>query len=283
MQNINNKGSEWNIWDLHVHTPESIVNHYKGSTKEEKWQSFLKDIENLDPKVKVIGINDYIFLDGYKKILDYKLQGRLKNIDCFLPVIEFRIKKFAGHKEFKRINFHVIFSDEIKPEIIEAQFLNGLQAKYTLVAGNGGITWSAIVTKDSLADLGAKIKASVPSERLKDYGTDTIEGFNNLNIDEQDILKLLEIDYFKGKTLTAIGKTEWASIPWGDGSIAEKKDCINSVNLVFTSTNSIEDFEKSKVKLKDEGIEKLLLDCSDAHYNVHSAQCYQSIPVNVTR
>jgi hypothetical protein len=68
------KGSNWRKWDLHVHTPESIINDYPGD-KEKSWEAFLKDLESLPDKFKVIGINDYIFLDGYRRVLDERKNG----------------------------------------------------------------------------------------------------------------------------------------------------------------------------------------------------------------
>ena len=56
-------GSIWRKWDLHVHTPESVVNDYKG------WDEFILDLESLPPEFGVIGINDYLFIDGYERVL----------------------------------------------------------------------------------------------------------------------------------------------------------------------------------------------------------------------
>jgi hypothetical protein len=128
------EGSLWRKWDLHIHTPNSMVNHYEGATPEEKWDRFVLELESLPDEFKVIGINDYLFIDGYEKVLDYKKNGRLKNIETIFPVIEFRIKKFGGHREFKRINFHVIFSDTLSVEIIKQQFLNQLHGNYQLLS-----------------------------------------------------------------------------------------------------------------------------------------------------
>lgn len=89
------RGSEWAKWDLHIHTPKSIVNGYGNS--ENVWEEFLKDLEALPDDFKVLGINDYLFLDGYEKIKHEKeINGRLSNIKLILPVVEFRIQKFAG-------------------------------------------------------------------------------------------------------------------------------------------------------------------------------------------
>ncbi len=65
------RGSEWCKWDLHVHTPCSIIQGYGGNT-EDTWEKFITDLEKLPQAFKAIGINDYIFLDGYRKALDYR-------------------------------------------------------------------------------------------------------------------------------------------------------------------------------------------------------------------
>lgn len=283
------RGSEWRKWDLHVHTPCSIINHYSGTNEYEKWEKFISDLEKLPKEFKVIGINDYLFIDGYKKVLEYKKNGRLQNIDLILPVLEFRIAKFAGHKELKRVNFHVIFSDELSPDIIQSQFLNALTAKYKLSPGlNKGI-WNGTITKDSLKDLGREIKKSIPEDKLDQYGEDLEEGFNNLNLNEEDIFQILNSNsYLKDRFLTAIGKTEWESLSWNDQSIAEKKDIINKVNFVFTSSESVDAFMKAKNKLKEQGVNDLLLDCSDAHNNMENnhkdrvGKCYTWIKADPT-
>lgn len=283
------KGSEWRKWDLHVHTPVSLVHNYSGSTEEKKWETFVADLEQLPEEFKVIGINDYLFIDGYEKVLEYKKKGRLKNIDTFFPVIEFRIKKFGGHKEFKRVNFHVIFSDKLEVDIIRQQFLSQLYGKYKLAPGNEGIEWYGVITLSSLADLGRQIKASVPEGKLTQFGSDTEEGFNNVNFDEEVIIDILKSStYLKDKFLTAIGKTEWDSFKWDDNSIAEKKSIINKVDFVFTSSETINHFNNAKSKLIEQKVTNLLFDCSDAHHNCNSTnkdrigKCYTWVKADTT-
>ena len=70
------RGSLWRKWDLHVHTPASIVQHYGGNT-EDAWEKFITDLEALPPEFSVIGINDYLFLDGYRRVLEERRKGRL--------------------------------------------------------------------------------------------------------------------------------------------------------------------------------------------------------------
>ena len=257
------KGAEWRKWDLHVHTPCSIYQKF-GTDSIETWEKYISDLEGLPDSFSVLGINDYLFLDGYKKLLlEQKNNERLKNV-TLLPVVEFRIEKFAGIEfgNLKRINLHVVFSNELSVETIQSQFLNTLEQSYTLASGGA---WTRAITPKSVADLGAEIKSSIPSEKLPEYGSDLTEGFNNLNIKEDQIFSALKKDCFKGKYLIAIGKTEWAELKWSNASVATKKSIINSADIVFTSADSIESFFKSKSQLSSQGVNDLLLDCSDAH------------------
>jgi predicted ATPase len=284
------KGSEWRKWDLHVHTPCSIVHNFKTINGKDVWESFINDLESLPSDIRVLGINDYLFIDGYKKVLEYKKQGRLKNIELILPVIEFRLAKFSGNKQLKRINFHIIFSNEVTPEIIQNQFLNALTTSYKLDPNSGVQTWGGVINHNNLEALGKAIKSSVPADKLHEYKSDIVEGFNNLNLELSDIQTRLSNgeQFFKDKYITAIGKTEWDAFNWDDGNIAEKKTIINSVNIVFTAADSIENFNRGKQKLKDSNVNDLLLDCSDSHNNIQSSDkdrlgnCYTWIKADPT-
>lgn len=266
------KGSEWNIWDLHVHTPASLVHHFEAGDDCDVWEQYIRDLESLPKEVKVLGINDYLFIDGYKKVLGYKAQGRLQNIELVLPVVEFRLSQFGGNRLFSRVNFHVIFSNEVNADVIQAQFLNALQNKYQLAPEHNSMTRGGVITRDNLEDLGKRIIESVPEEEKTNYDSALIEGFNNLNLSYKDIIDVLDHapQYFEGKYLTAIGKTEWADIKWNDNSIAEKKNIINSVDFVFTAAESVDSYNLALKSLTDSKVNNRLLDCSDAHRNVTS-------------
>lgn len=261
-----NRGSEWRIWDLHVHTPLSIENSYGCANDEDGWNKYITALEQLPSDIKVLGINDYLFIDGYKKVKEYKDSGRLSNIELLLPVVEFRLARFCGHKQFKRINFHVIFSDEVSVDVIQHQFLNALSSQYAL-SSDCTQQWGGVVTRENLEDLGRRIINSVPDEQKHNYGSPLKEGFNNLNLELSQITTILNNapQYFKGKYLTAIGKTEWDEFKWDDTSIAEKKTIINQADIVFTAAENIQRFNNAKVKLQEQHVNSLLLDCSDAH------------------
>ncbi|MFC1877410.1 TrlF family ATPase, partial [Thermodesulfobacteriota bacterium] len=282
------KGSIWRKWDLHVHTPASIINNY---SDPDPWERFIRGLEKLPPEFKVIGVNDYLFIDGYRRLLSEKENGRLTNIDLLLPVIELRIDKFGGTTgHLSRVNYHIIFSDDIKPDIIEQQFLNALPKEYIISPQYNDLKtkWNALPTKQSLEDLGKLIIESVPEEERDKFYHPLIEGFNNLCIGLDTIKEALQSHYFEGKYLTAVGKTEWADIKWTDQSIAEKKTIINSADLVFISAESVEAWEKAKKSLTDAKVNDHLLDCSDAHsfsdaeYKDRIGKCFTWIKADTT-
>ncbi len=286
------RGSVWRKWDLHVHTPASIIQHY-GGDNEETWAKYIQALAELPPEIKVLGINDYIFIDGYKKVLEAKQAGRLPNIDLLLCVIELRLDKFGGtENKLRRANFHVIFSDEISAETIQSQFVSRLHAKYTLAPGlddwQEAGKWDAAPTKESIIDLGRYIIESAPQEKRADFGTPAEEGFNNICFSLRDIQELTEGSYLKGKVITAIGKAEWAAIKWTNQSIAEKKTMINDPYLVFTASETVEDWKAAHKSLLEGKVNYRLLDCSDAHYFAESGNkdrlgnCYTWIKADPT-
>jgi hypothetical protein len=130
------RGAQWRKWDLHVHGPAS--HHFKGD-----WPSFLIQLGNSD--CAVIGINDYFSVAGYKQ-LRAKLADPHEGADGneayrealakvkrkrLLPVIECRMTNVVlgkSNTSGARINFHIIFSDEMNPDDIET-FIKGLKVK----------------------------------------------------------------------------------------------------------------------------------------------------------
>jgi hypothetical protein len=58
-------------------------------------------------KISVIGVTDYMSIDGYEKLLDEKnLNGRLKSVDLLIPNIEFRV--MPPTNDGKALNIHLL-------------------------------------------------------------------------------------------------------------------------------------------------------------------------------
>src|SRR5665647_1812468 len=266
------RGTAWRIWDLHVHTPASIVQGYGGNT-DEVLSRFIDELENLPEYISVIGVNDYWFLNGYKRILHARRSGRLQNLEAIFPVVEMRLDQFGGTEgKLSRVNLHVVFDPELEPDVIQAQFLNALQPKLKLSPGHETLGWQGVITEESLTDLGRRIKESVPTHELGKYDSDLREGFNNLNVSLVDVQTVLAGPYFKGKALVGVGKTEWADIKWSDQSIAAKKNVINSAHLIFTAFEDTARWKTDVEFLRASKVNDRLLDCSDAHHFSDSDQ-----------
>lgn len=110
------RGSEWRRWDLHVHTPETILNDGFGN-----WEEYLATIES-HPDMKVLGVTDYMTISNYLKLKEYKKQGRIKNIDLLIPNIEFRIAPQSD--KATAVNIHFLISPD--EEDHEHEILNAL-------------------------------------------------------------------------------------------------------------------------------------------------------------
>jgi energy-coupling factor transporter ATP-binding protein EcfA2 len=117
------KGSEWRRWDLHVHTPSTILNNQFGS-----WDEYLAAIEAQDA-VRVIGVTDYLTIRGYSEMKAHKQAGRLPKIDLLLPNIEFRIAPPTD--KATAINIHLLVSpNDPQHETKTLQALGRLHWRY---------------------------------------------------------------------------------------------------------------------------------------------------------
>lgn len=273
-----NRGSEWRKWDLHIHTPFSHTSEYSGDTIEEKWENFITGLEGLPEDIKVIGINDYLFLDGYKEVIKYKDSGRLKNIELILPVIELRLKEFVGYEHLQKINYHIVFAERevLSSEIIEAQFLSCFRVSCNLNTDDvKGVTWGGVVTKESLVDLGKRIYEATPADKRN--GDNFFEiGFNNISYSLDKLKECLgemkeKNTYLHDKYVKAIGKMEWESFRW-TGSSAEKKHIINESHFVFSASPDADQAIKNIESLKKQAVNHRLLHCSDSHQFANASQ-----------
>ena len=122
------RGSQWRKWDLHVHSPLSILNnqYQKLPNGEPDWEAFISKLESPGD-IAVIGITDYFSIAGYRKVIEFREQGRLGDIHRILPNIELRLDTFVVKDKSRDINFHVIFSDELNPHVIQKEFVEALK------------------------------------------------------------------------------------------------------------------------------------------------------------
>src|SRR4051812_36471599 len=104
MNDVYPEGSVWRRWDPHVHTPGTVrEDRYRG------WDNFLQTVEeNTD--VIAIGATDYYSIRGYKRLKEYKANGRIPSIKFLFPNIEFRV--FPPTKNGSGVNIHLLISPD---------------------------------------------------------------------------------------------------------------------------------------------------------------------------
>lgn len=100
------RGSEWRRWDLHVHTPESRLGSPFGGLS---WEQYVTALEQAATaaKISVIGVTDYMTLDGYEKLFaEKKTNSRLSTVDLLIPNIEIRMMPHTA--DGKALNLHLL-------------------------------------------------------------------------------------------------------------------------------------------------------------------------------
>jgi ABC-type lipoprotein export system ATPase subunit len=250
-------GSQWRRWDLHIHTPDSVLeNKFKCS-----WEEYIEYIENSGDTVAVIGATDYASISGYKKLREAKSSGRLANVAEFFPNIEFRITPETNKS--KGINIHVIVdpSDLHHIEKIE-ESLSRLTFKYD--------NQPYSCTEVGLKSLGRRIKGgeASPEECVK-------EGINQFKPMYESFFDWYNSEaWLKGNSVIAVanGSNDGVSgIRQDGGLLAAKQNIYKQSQFIFSATpNDALYFSGNGVDSPEKVIEqcgslKACIHGSDAH------------------
>ncbi len=238
-------GSEWRKWDLHIHSPYSICQEYGSSN----FDDFIEALENLPSDVKVIGINDYYFIDGYEEVMKRKKAGKLKNIEKIFPILEFRIDTFgsASESKFQKINLHILFNldeDNLLTEIkkVKEEFINQIHLSRTHS--------TQILSKENLTEYSS-------DKTLK-------SGFTELIPSTEEVFKLLSTETWKERVFILLGYIEWNNLEKQNQLKNEKQRLYNLTNAFFTASES-DDISKKEEVLHAYGETKPLLHSLDIH------------------
>ncbi|AZB30566.1 TrlF family AAA-like ATPase [Chryseobacterium balustinum] len=225
-----NKGSEWNIWDLHVHTPAS------GFASDSDYPTLIDNLKAS--QADVIGINDYCSVQGYKKIMSLGgVEGKI-----LFPVVEFRMNNKINHKNSTAteggvsINFHIIFDNNSDINSLEVE-LNSLECKF-----DGG------------------------NESKLGHVT-TVEDLGKISFDYFDTVKKLNSSILKNKFLVWVPYDEYGGIdaidPINDGFF--KLGIINTAHILGSGNNRQISYFISDRCVTDVGKNIACIKGSDAH------------------
>lgn len=243
------KGSEWRKWDLHVHTPFSYLNQEFGDDFDNYVKQLFK--KALEKNISAIGITDYFTIEGYKKIKNEYLNNGRKMAELgfgndkierirqilLLPNIEFRLNKLVGSD---RINFHVIFSDDVSINNIEENFLREIKFVYEGTPQNEDEKRPLSI--QNLQELGKKLKKQHSDFKDK---SDIKIGMMNAVVDDTEILKILsnKKSIFEGKYLAFVPADEDLSdISWNSQDHNVRKVIIQKSDGFFSSNQNTREF-----------------------------------------
>jgi ABC-type enterochelin transport system ATPase subunit len=241
-------GSIWRKWDFHVHTPYSILNNKFGFNPfeldeielEKEFDEYVKQLFTLavENNIAAIGITDYFMLEGYKRIKERYLSSPSKMQQCFpdddlrnkvekilvFPNIELRLENFVG-KNASSVNYHVIFSNDVKIQEIEDNFLHKVEFSY-----DSGSKLS--LTLSNIEKLGKQIKAN-----NNNSGSDLLVGLKHVTVNYTDIQNVLDNnDEFKNKYLITVPVDEDLSqISWSGRDYSIRRIIYKQCHCLLTS------------------------------------------------
>ncbi|MDO8142357.1 MAG: hypothetical protein Q6358_12735, partial [Candidatus Brocadiales bacterium] len=275
------QGSEWRKWDLQVHTPYSELNNSFGTDFERYAKALLE--KAVLKGIAAVGITDYFSIEGFKKLKELLADEKHVVTLCgntqidsirdilFLPNIELRTNVIIRNPNGSdsRVNFHVIFSNEVPSGVIEEHFLREL--KFTVEGNPDGSDERWSLTLKNLQDLGARLKEQ--HERFRDK-SDLYVGMLNAVVDHGEVTKVLENkpSLFKDKYVFCLPCDEDLSkCRWDGQGHLTRKILIQKSHFLFSSNSGTREFGlgKRRSKIEDFLAEfksfKPCINSSDAH------------------
>jgi ABC-type lipoprotein export system ATPase subunit len=264
------RGSEWRRWDLHIHSPFSILNNQFGQDFDAYASAVLT--KAVERRIAVIGVTDYFSIEGYKAFRtlmgDADRLVRLLGADraevakdiLFLPNVELRLREMVhSNKGTARVNFHVIFSDALSPSQIEEDFLHCL--RFTHEASPDRPDDERTLTRRNLEELGQKLKEE--HEPFRDR-SDLMIGASTAVVSHDAVSTLLGRDSrFRNRYLLVLPADEDLSrVKWDGQGHQVRKILVQKSHMLFSSNpstrgfglgeghNSVQSFEREFMSLK---------------------------------
>lgn len=270
------RGSEWRRWDLQVHTPFSALNNGFGSDFGHYAKCLFE--RAVEKRIAVIGITDYFSIEGYKQLKEIVNQpGGLEELlgtdvasearqILLLPNVELRTSVLV---DGNRVNFHVIFSDAIDPQMIDEDFLREIKFTARSEPGSPDEKWS--LTFENLKRLGQRLKGEHAA--FQQY-TDLFVGMNNAVVAHEEVTSVLErqASRFKRQFLIVVPADEDLShISWNGQGHQARKLLIQKAHMLFSSNAGTREFGLGRRHatredfIKEFGRPKPCIHGSDAH------------------
>ena len=275
------RGSIWRIWDLHVHTPCSVLNSGFPTNFDEYAAALLQRTATM--QIAAVGITDYFTAEGYRRLREILDDDARLTALCggeavdairgvlFIPNIELRtstiVRSPDGHD--RRVNFHVLFSNEVTPEQIEEDFLR--EVKFTAEGTPGGTDEEWPLTSRNLETLGQRLKGQHPPfAKMSDLAV----GMMNAVVDHGEVSEVLERkrSIFGNRYLLAVPADEDLSeCSWdGQGHLA-RKVMIQKSHMLFSANAGTRDFA---LGLRHPSVEEFIAEFKSLKPCVHGSDAH---------
>lgn len=229
---MNTIGSIWNKWDLHIHTPASFHwgdgERFEGKTQEQQDELCKKIIDAMNATdVIAFCIMDYWTFDGYKFLKNYigRHLGATKKV--VFPGIEFRLDAPTNY----RLNAHVIFSDDLPFETLDA-FLTTLRfsgPNPRPVTKANFIALAQDYAGDKLGLHGFKVEDKGNVAKMLECGLKTAEVSRESlkdaieTVGKENCLFVLPYD-----TSDGVSDLDWKCHPYSDAILMRWADCFEA-------------------------------------------------------
>ena len=288
-------GSIWRKWDLHVHTPMSIL--YENYTlNEDEKDEFLKcignDFDNNEVKmyyfikqlfnkaiqnnIAAIGITDYFFIDGYKfikKILQEKSKLKLIfkqelskdsnyldkiNEILLVPNVEFRTDVVISEKKEGKSTQSKLQVHVIFSDELDVETIeqNFINAlKFS--TGDDELQ----LTKNNVQKFGKNIKES----DIGGKGNNILVGANSIAIKIEDLNEICSKKEFKDKAIIVLAEEDQSIMKWEGQAGAIRQKYYKICDAIFTSNDKTIKWCLSEICKETIGKQLPYLWGSDAH------------------
>ena len=205
---------------------------------EPDWEAYVTKLESL-ADISVLGVTDYFTIEGYRKLLQFRSQRRLQNFELLLPNIEFRLDKLVGTTGgHRRLNYHVIFSDQLSPDEIDEHFLQ--EFKFCFEGDPQRADLSLSVRRTNLEFLGNRLKKE--HAHFNDGRFDFEIGCMNATVDPSKIKEVLvnKERIFKGKYLIVLPEEHLSLLEWDGQDHHTRKLLLQGADAIFKTSEQFD-------------------------------------------
>ena len=243
------RGSEWRRWDLHIHTPYSVLHNEFGTDFDAYARALLAAA--TEKGIAVIGVTDYFSVQGYRHLRTLlaneswlgSLAGPVREHAAGLLVlanVELRGFVIGGDESRdSRINFHVLFSNELSADDIEGDFLSRIEFTAASAPGRQDERWP--LTERDLTALGERLK-----QQHSRFTQPPLEvGMMNAVIDHGAVSEVLgrQSSRFEGKhLLVAPIDEDLADLRWDGQGHLTRKIFIQKSHMLFSANPATREF-----------------------------------------